>query len=215
MRLLIHTDGELLYQPNVIDPERADDLFQRLARDIPWQDEVLTDAGRPVRLPRAVCWYGDAEAVYPYGGFTHHPRPWTPTLLELKAEVELATGQRFNGVLCNLYRHGRDAMGWHTDREPVLGERPVIAALSFGAERRMRFRHNTSGERVELRLGSGSLLLMRGELQQHWQHAIPPEPGLEAARINLNFRQVAALSGAQDLSCANAAPCKMNLAVQK
>ncbi|MGZ8250171.1 alpha-ketoglutarate-dependent dioxygenase AlkB family protein [Methylomagnum sp.] len=191
-RRLIQTDGELLYQPEFIEADRADGLFRRLLGEIAWQDDVLADAGRWVRLPRAVCWYGDAGAVYPYAGFTHRPQPWTDTLLSLKREAEQAAGQRFNGVLCNLYRHGGEAMGWHTDLEPALGEQPVIASLSLGAERLMRFRHNGSGERVALRLASGSLLIMGGRLQQHWRHAIPAMPEVRVARINLNFRAIKA-----------------------
>jgi alkylated DNA repair dioxygenase AlkB len=189
-RRLIQTDGELLYWPGFIGGARADSLFQQLLGEIAWQDEILADAGRWVRLPRAVCWYGDAGAVYPYAGFTHRPRPWTDALLGLKQEVEQAAGQRFNGVLCNLYRHGGEAMGWHTDLEPALGPRPVIASLSFGAERRMRFRHNGGGERAALRLTGGSLLVMGGALQRHWRHAIPAMPEVGAARVNLNFRAV-------------------------
>jgi alkylated DNA repair dioxygenase AlkB len=192
-RRLIQTDGALLYQPEFIEPDRADSLFRCLLGEIAWQDEVLADAGRRVRLPRAVCWYGDAGVVYPYAGFTHQPRLWTDTLLSLRREVEQVVGQGFNGVLCNLYRHGGESMNWHTDLEPALGPCPVIASLSFGAERLMRFRHNGSGKRLALWLTSGSFLVMGGALQRHWQHAIPAMPEVRAARINLNFRAVSIL----------------------
>ena len=54
---------------------------------------------------------------------------------------------RFNSVLANLYRDGRDSMGWHSDDEPELGAEPVIASLSFGALRRFRFRSRETRER--------------------------------------------------------------------
>lgn len=183
---VIGTDGEALYQPGFIAAERAEALFRRLVREVPWQDEVLADAGRRVQLPRAVCWYG--EAGYPYAGFSHAPQLWTEPLLDLKQAVERACGQGFNGALVNGYRHGGEAMGWHADCEAVLGENPVIASVSLGAERLMRFRHNHSGEEVELSLASGSLLVMRGRLQHCWQHAVPGMAGLVAGRVNLNFR---------------------------
>jgi alkylated DNA repair dioxygenase AlkB len=44
-------------------------------------------------------------------------------------------------VLLNLYRNGVDSMGWHSDDERELGERPVIASVSLGATRRFRLRH--------------------------------------------------------------------------
>ena len=46
-----------------------------------------------------------------------------------------------NSVLANRYRDGRDAMGWHSDDEPELGARPLIASLSLGATRRFLLRH--------------------------------------------------------------------------
>jgi alkylated DNA repair dioxygenase AlkB len=187
---LLPRDGELHYEPDFIEPGEAAALFRLLLDDIAWQDEVTTEAGARVRLPRAVCWYGDPDAVYPYAGFTHRPRPWTDPLLDLRQRAEAACRQPFNGVLCNLYRDGREAMGWHADRETALGEHPVIASLSLGAERVMRFRHERTGEELELRLASGSLLLMGGSLQHHWQHGVPAMPEVLTARINLNFRRL-------------------------
>jgi alkylated DNA repair dioxygenase AlkB len=194
----ISQDGELRYLPAFINPLETDALFRRLIEEIVWQDAVMTDAGAWVKLPRSVRWYGDADAVYSYAGFTHHPRPWTEILLELKRQVEQACRQRFNGVLCNLYRDGREAMGWHADREAILGENPLIASLSLGAERLMRFRHERTGEQIELRLESGSLLIMGGCLQHHWLHSIPEMPEVGTARINLNFRS---LIGVHSMPC--------------
>ena len=48
---------------------------------------------------------------------------------------------RFNSVLANLYRDGRDCMGWHSDDEPELGPAPVIASVSLGATRRFVLKH--------------------------------------------------------------------------
>ena len=64
-------------------------------------------------------------------------------------------------------------MGWHSDDEPELGPQPVICSLSLGADRRFLFRHRKTGEKNELRLTHGSLLIMKGETQAHWQHSLP------------------------------------------
>ena len=96
-----------------------------------------------------------------------------------------------NSVLANLYRDGRDAMGWHSDDEPELGPRPVIASLSLGGTRRFVFRHRREPERkYELPLGHGSLLLMRGDTQADWKHALPRTARPVAPRINLTFRRI-------------------------
>ena len=68
-----------------------------------------------------------------------------------------------NSVLLNLYRDGRDGMGWHADDEPELGREPVIASVSFGATRRFKLRHRRSRIAAStLELAHGDLLLMAG-----------------------------------------------------
>ena len=92
-------------------------------------------------------------------------------------------------MLCNLYRDGRDSMGWHSDNEPELGDAPVIASLSFGAMRRFLLRHRRDpGRRLALDLPSGSLLVMAGTTQQNYRHALPKTTRKVGARINLTFR---------------------------
>jgi alkylated DNA repair dioxygenase AlkB len=82
--------------------------------------------------------------------------------------LQAETGVVFNSVLANLYRDGRDTVGWHSDDEPELGPEPVIASLSLGGTRRFVFRHRKRQEhRLALDLSHGSLLLMRGGTQRN------------------------------------------------
>ncbi len=97
----------------------------------------------------------------------------------------------FNAVLLNLYRDGRDGMGWHADDEPELGADPAIASVSLGAVRRFCLRHRRrKGLRADISLSHGSLLLMSGATQQHWVHAVPKTAVPTGERINLTFRTV-------------------------
>jgi alkylated DNA repair dioxygenase AlkB len=95
-------------------------------------------------------------------------------------------------VLCNLYRDGNDAMGWHADNEPELGSHPVIASVSLGCARRFDLRHKESGETHRISLPAGSLLVMAGSTQQHWVHQVPRTKKVGEARINLTFRHIKA-----------------------
>jgi hypothetical protein len=93
--------------------------------------------------------------------------------------------------LCNLYRDGRDSMGWHSDDEAELGAQPCIASLSLGATRRFRLRHrHDPGLRLELELAPGSLLLMAGTTQRNYRHDLPKSARITEPRINLTFRTV-------------------------
>ena len=46
----------------------------------------------------------------------------------VQERMEALAGARFNSCLLNLYRDGRDAMGWHSDNEPLYGAAPTIGA---------------------------------------------------------------------------------------
>lgn len=187
---VVDRDGEALLIEHFIDDAEACALNEQLQAELSWQTETLVLYGREIIVPRRVCWIGDPGARYTYSGVLHEPLPWSPLLANLRAHVQSCIAHQFNSVLANLYRDGMDSMGWHADKERELGRDPVIASLSFGAERVFKLRHNRSGETVETRLRSGSLLLMRGSLQHHWRHCLPKMRGVAAPRVNLTFRYI-------------------------
>lgn len=171
------------------DDER---ILQSLIRHIHWRQERVTLWGRTCPQPRLVAFYGEDARSYAYSGVTLAARPWTPGLLELKSRVERRCGHAFNTVLLNYYRDQRDSMGFHSDDEPELGPCPVIASLSFGAERRfvLKHRHRDDVDDVVLPLASGSLLLMQGATQANWKHGIPRTSRVCGPRVNLTFRTI-------------------------
>lgn len=183
-------DGELYLDRHFLSPKDSEGLFQQLLKQLNWQTESYTLFGKTVTAPRLLQWYGDTQAIYTYSGIVHHPLPWPPLLLTLKRRIETHCTCSFNGVLANLYRDGRDSMGWHRDLEPELGPTPNIASLSLGAERNFKLKHDVSKQTHSLLLNSGSLLLMSGVLQQHWKHALPKTQRATGERINLTFRLI-------------------------
>jgi len=170
----------------------TDDFLQRLLAEIPWRQETITLWGKQYRQPRLSAWYGDAGRHYAYSGLQLAPLPWNATLARIKAEIEHATGQRFNSVLVNRYRNELDSVGWHSDAERELGPLPVIASLSLGATRRFRLRpkHHKPCKSLGIDLDDGSLLLMAGNTQQCWQHAVPTMRAACGERLNLTFRLI-------------------------
>jgi alkylated DNA repair dioxygenase AlkB len=165
--------------------------FARLRDEIPWERHRLRIFGREIDSPRLSCWIGDADAVYTYSGTRFAPHPWTPALAELRETISAQCAERCNSVLANLYRDGRDSMGWHSDDEPELGPQPVIYSFSFGGVRRFRLRHRLDPSvRLELDLPSGSLLRMAGTTQRYYRHDLPKTARAVGARINLTFRTI-------------------------
>lgn len=183
------------YIPRFLDEAEAGDALARLWRELDWSQREITLYGRRVMQPRLVAWYGDAGAVYSYSGLTLQPLPWHPLLQDLRERTEFRIGRRFNAVLANAYRDGRDSMGWHADNEKELGPRPVLASLSLGAPRRFLLRPVNRGtgkkaEPFELTLENGSLLVMKAGCQQRYQHALPRTRRDTGLRINLTFRWI-------------------------
>lgn len=191
-------DAEVHFDDDWLSPDEADALFERLQREVDWEVHRIRMFGRLVDSPRLSCWIGDPQASYVYSGTRFAPRPWPDALIPLRERlapvlVAITAAPPPNSVLANLYRDGRDAMGWHSDDEPELGPRPAIASISLGAPRRFLLRHRARLEhRQEVLLSHGSLLLMAGETQRFYRHAVPKTARPVGSRINLTFRTIIA-----------------------
>ncbi len=184
-------DAELDYQPGWVDAAVADAWLAALVDETPWQQPELFIHGRYHRVPRLTAWYGEPEARYRYSGKLHQPLPWTPLLDEIRRQIVRAVGQPLNAVLLNYYRDGQDSMGWHSDAEAELGRNPLIASLNLGGSRRFDLRR-VGSTRIghSLTLEHGSLLVMRGPTQHHWQHQVAKTRQPCAPRLNLTFRLI-------------------------
>ena len=177
--------------------EQADRKFAGLLQDTPWRLVTIQVWGKQYLQPRLTAWYGDAGADYTYSGLHMAPLPWSDALAAIKSDVEARCGARFNSVLINLYRNERDSVGWHSDDEAELGPTPLIASLSLGATRTFRLKHKNrpQDKAAAIALTHGSLLLMGGDTQRYWLHAVEKERLPTGARINLTFRTIRAASG--------------------
>lgn len=184
-------DAQLRLWPQWLEPEEADALFAGLLTGLPWEVHRIRLFGREVDSPRLSCWMGDPDARYRYSGALFEPHPWHPALKHLAGRLRDALDVPFNSVLVNRYRNGRDAMGWHSDDEPELGNAPVIASISLGATRRFLLKHRQRPDsRLALDLPQGSLLVMAGDTQRNYRHSLPRTTRPVGERINLTFRWI-------------------------
>lgn len=185
-------DAEVLLLRRFDLPLPADDLLRELVIGTPWKAEEIVVWGKRHPQPRLTAWYGDAGRTYTYSGISMDPVRWTPRLTQLRQLVEAACDEPFNSVLLNYYRNERDSMGLHSDDEPDLGPRPVIASLSLGESRVFVFKHKRQSDLpvINLPLESGSLLLMKGDTQRNWKHGIAKSARHLGPRVNLTFRRI-------------------------
>jgi len=165
-----------------------------LVTNIPWRQDMLMIAGKEIPVPRLQCWMGNPRARYGYSGLQLTPIGWSDNVLSIRRSVQSLTGIKFNSVLLNYYRDGKDSVSWHSDDEPELGLKPIIASVSFGAERIFQLRHKIRKDLPKycIVLRNGSVLLMGDTLQSNWIHQLPKVRGLSEPRINLTFRNVIA-----------------------
>ncbi|MCS4235336.1 alpha-ketoglutarate-dependent dioxygenase AlkB [Stenotrophomonas sp. BIGb0135] len=190
-------DAQVHWHRHWLAAADADALQRTLREDVPWEVHRIRMFGRQVDSPRLSCWMGDPAARYRYSGTDFVPAAWHPALLPLRERLAAFCATPFNSVLLNRYRDGDDGMGWHSDNEPELGPTPMIASLSLGAERRFLLRRREDHARkAEVTLGHGDLLLMGGQTQRHYQHALPKSARPLAERINLTFRWIDAAGSA-------------------
>ena len=181
----------LEFREHFLTSEESDLLLSKLLENTPWKQRTQTIYDKKILTPRLTAWYGDGEKSYKLGGSEFEVNPWTPELLSLKNKIEEVFGFEFNSVLLNLYRDHNDSVAWHRDKESRYGDRPVIASLSLGQTRKFDFRKlNHHQSKYSIPLPSGSLLMMKGDLQEHWEHRIAKSGSLMKERINLTFRLV-------------------------
>lgn len=210
-------NGKLLYNPNYFDRLKSDKYLKHLLANsngidplntdwrmfekekldeinflnIGWHHDSIKMYGKDVFLPRYSAWHGDSDKSYTYSGLTLSPKPWDTALLEIKKKIETAANTIFNSVLLNWYRDGSDHIGWHTDAEKELGKNPIIGSVNFGATRTFQIRRiDNNSNKINIPLSHGTVLIMMGELQHFWQHAVPKENKINSIRINLTFRTI-------------------------
>ncbi|PZR57977.1 MAG: alpha-ketoglutarate-dependent dioxygenase AlkB [Candidatus Meridianibacter frigidus] len=168
--------GDIRYLPGVFSAIEATRLFERLLAIAPWSKETMRMYDKMVEVPRLVAWYRD-------------PEPLPAELQMVRERVGALLSVKFNAVSLNYYRDGNDSVAWHSDHDEELTARPVVALLSLGAIREMLLRTKVLPRRqLRCDLEPGSILVMRGDVQEHWEHHIPKVHRPTSARISVALR---------------------------
>ena len=184
-------NSSIRYIPDFFTPEEASQLYTQLKKECAWRSDRIQVFGKWYDQPRLTALYGEEDRSYTYSGIAMNPLPFTPLLKSIKAKAEACSEANFSSCLLNYYRNGADSNGWHADDEPELGINPVIASISLGSPRYFHLRpKKATRDTYKLLLRPGSLLVMEGETQHHWQHQIPKSKRITEGRINLTFRNI-------------------------
>ncbi|KAI8312130.1 DNA oxidative demethylase ALKBH2 [Colletotrichum sp. SAR11_240] len=215
---LCEGDTTVIY--NVIPEPLAEGIFEKVRDEVSWQR--MSHQGGEV--PRLVAVQGEVAGdgsmpVYRHPSDESPPLLFfSPTVREIKTEVEKQLGHPLNHALIQFYRDGTDYISEHSDKTLDIVKGSYIANVSLGAERTMVFRtkrrdkdpsstESPSGEDSKKRqiarakLPHNSLCRMGLKTNMRWLHAIrqdkrmerdktPAELAFSGGRISLTFRQI-------------------------
>jgi alkylated DNA repair dioxygenase AlkB len=159
----------------------ADELFARLAEEVPWLAERRQMYEQVVDVPRLLAYYGANDAL---------PHPvLAEARAALTAHYAAELGEPFATAGLCYYRDGRDSVAWHGDR---IGrgarENTMVAILSVGDPRDLALRPRRGGDSLRFPLGHGDLIVMGGSCRRTWDHAIPKSTRAMGPRISIRFR---------------------------
>jgi alkylated DNA repair dioxygenase AlkB len=179
-------DADLILIDSFFSKEESDNYYNLLFKNTPWYEYHMPMYDKTVKAPRMISWYGDDSNPDKF-----NPN-WPSELLAIRQRVEDETQIKFNAVLLNLYRNGKDSVAWHSDKTNSTNKNMNIASVTFGETRMFRLRHKFRNDipQVEIPLHHGSFLLMAGTTNSFWEHQIPKTAKQLLPRINLTFRQV-------------------------
>jgi alkylated DNA repair dioxygenase AlkB len=172
----------------------SSDISQNILEElelVEWLNHSIFIYGKWVKEPRSVFFMGNSGVKYTYSKQEMSAKPWTDQLLKIKNKLNTKLNTNFNSVLINNYKDGEQYMGWHCDNEKELGTRPTICSLSIGSTRDFILRNKADHSmKTKVDLQSGDLLLMLGETQTYWDHALPKRLRVKDRRINFTFREI-------------------------
>ena len=163
----------------------ADEVFEHLRDEVPWQTSRLFRYDHLVEERRLGSWW----------------RPGTPLPHPALADATRVLQHRyrvqFDGFGMIQYRDGHDGQAFHRDTDMRWLDDTVVAVLSLGAQRPWLLRPRTSrhsdepgkGATHDLAPAAGDLIVMGGRAQADWEHSVPYRPGVALTpRISVQWR---------------------------
>jgi alkylated DNA repair dioxygenase AlkB len=160
-----------------------------------------TTRGRNGKVSRRSAWYTmkDCSCSYSYG----HGQPWTPNDFEdwmlqfCRDAAKLCKLNKVpNAINFNEYSSTSQALGFHADDEELFpdenGESSIVS-FSLGSMREFKIKkyYDPDNIYVPTLLRNGDVLIMRGAMQKHFQHAIAQGTSdCGGKRVNFTLRHV-------------------------
>lgn len=189
---------DILHKKEFLTEEESQALFDWIMENIQWTQVQYPKYNKTIKTPRLTTCFGFHTEEIPSDFHGYKPEAIPDGLKAIKKKVEQYCGSDFNYILMSLYRDGNDSISYHSDDERFLGKNPTIASLSLGQERRFHLKHKETKERHSYDLSNGSLIVMQGNTQHDWLHAVPKSKKPLGMRINMTFRKMVLPHGSKN-----------------
>lgn len=202
-RIVSNDYAEVCLIRGAIPVSHRESIIVETLNEVNLEPRELHFGGKSVMTPRKIGSFSDPGITYDYSGYIEVASPqWSPWINWLREYVQQYSnncgfdGSRYNYVLINQYRDGRDTIGWHSDDERRLVQGSPIASVSLGATRDFKLRpkkqwYDILGkETITIELRDGDLLFMGGTCQKYYSHAVPRRMKVKEQRLNYTFRAV-------------------------
>ncbi len=186
IKLNLENGGKIIYIPNYV--QNIDEIKSELKNDIPWEQPCYNMYGKQVPTPRYLFALGKLNEKYKITD----TMKFTPLVKQLKKEIEKDYDTKLQYAQLNLYRHNKDYIGWHNDKEVL--ENDSVYSISLGASRRfqlrpIKYKSMDTYIKYEINLISGSLLIMNEDaVKTFYEHTIVKETKTCKKRYNITFR---------------------------
>lgn len=188
-------NGDIKYYGKIFNSKTSNDFYDFLLKMPYWANrEIILSCGKKCKENRQTCFFASQPGYkYFYSGVYNIGLEFPLEVLKIKKEVEKRLGNKyvFNFCLLNYYEDGSKNIGMHSDYVDSL-DVPIIASVSFGAERFFDIKHRNDKtiDKKRVVLENGSLIVMNGDTQKYYKHGVPVQKTVKNGRINLTFRIV-------------------------
>ncbi|ETO15384.1 alkylated DNA repair protein [Reticulomyxa filosa] len=191
----LENNSTVLWCQHFLTNKQSELLFKELLGTMTFEQSEVNGTYGKYKIPRLQAWMADDGIDNKKASlFQSQPsKKWSNRMLYVKERIEQKLGVKFNYVLINYYRDGRDHISWHSDREAIERKKNTIGSVSLGSPRKFLLRHLDHLNKphlkpMEFTLTNGSLIVMKDDTQKYWQHSIPKMNSCKTGRINLTFR---------------------------
>src|SRR5262249_16197994 len=153
----------------------ANELFQRLAEAVPWQEHHRWLFRQRFLEPRLTAEYRPLA----------DPPP--PALAAARAPLAAPHGGGYGQPRPHPLPGGADSTRWDGERFCCRRPECIVPVLTLGATRRFLLKPRAGGPSIAFHPSAGDLVVMGGRCQDEWVHSVPKAPDTLGARISVNF----------------------------